>query len=131
MKKTIISLMLISLVYSIVNTLAWQDIMTFPGNYIKFECLLLLFWSFNLFIEFLDRPTKENVFNNSVYIICIAVIWFNLISYLFFELFNSYVERKIPTDSIRMVHYVSNYIYYGLLLFAMLIKNTPDLYEQK
>jgi len=130
-KKTVMPLLLLLLLYSILNTMLWQDMMTFPGNFIKFECLVLLFWSFSLFIEFLDRPSKEEVFGDSVYVICIAVIWFNLISYVFFELFNSYIEQNIATDSLRTIHHLSNYIYYSLLLIAMLLGNKPTVYEQK
>jgi hypothetical protein len=86
---------------------------------------VLLCWAFALFLEFMERPGDENIFSNSVFIICIAVIWFNLVSFLFFGLFNNYIARNQPDFSLRGVHYFSNYTYYSLLLFAMLL-NRPS-----
>lgn len=123
LKRTIIPLLTMLLLYAVFNTLFLQNLTHFPGNFIKFEGLFLLFGAFNLFIEFLDRPADENIFNNKVFIISICVIWFNLTSYLFFELFNFFVDHKIPTDSIRAVNYFASYTYYSLLAVAMFLKD--------
>ncbi len=108
--------------FSIINALFWQSFTTFPSNVIKFECILLLAWSFLLFFEFLDAPNNLNIFRNSSFLICIAVIWFNLVSYLFFGLFNYYISKPKPEFSIRTIHLFSNYTYYSILLVSMCIR---------
>ena len=129
-RNTIIFLSGLFICCSILSSFLWQKIHVFPGDIIKFETLILLSWSFFLFVEFLDKPGDENIFINPAFILTVAVIWFNLISFLFFDLFNFFLINKIPTDSIRAVHYFSNYVYYLLLVIAMLLKDKNQLSER-
>jgi len=122
LRRTVIPLSILLLASSILNTIFLQNTDIFPGNFVKLECIVLLFWSFCLFFEFIDKPISDSIFNDSRFIICIAVIWFNLVSYLFFVLFNYYVTQPKPVFSIRGIHYFSNYTYYSLLLLAMFLK---------
>ncbi len=122
-KTIIVRLSFLFIICSMLSSFLWQKIQVFPGDIIKFETLLLLLWAFHLFLEFLDKPTGENIFINPVFILTIAVIWFNLISFLFFDFFNFFLTSKIPTSSLRAVHYFSNYVYYLLLFIAMLLKD--------
>ncbi len=129
-KRSVIILTTIFIVCSILNSLYLQGLTVFPGNFIKFQTLLLLLWSSNLFIEYLDKPAGQNIFSDPVFLIAIAVIWFNLVSFSFFDFFSIFLIKKIPTDSIRAVHYFSNFLYYTLIAIAMLIKNKQILREQ-
>jgi hypothetical protein len=124
-KKTILPVWTILFLFAILNSLWIQGLHTFPGNFTKLEGVIILFWSFCLFFDFLDLPAKENVFRKSNFIICIAVMWFNLVSYLFFGLFNYYIANQELVRSIWKVHLFSNYTYYTLLLTAMFL-NAED-----
>lgn len=117
--------------FSVLNTILWQGLWTFPGNFAKFECLFLLFFAVHQFIDFLDRPSWENILGDSVFVICIAIIWFNLISFIFYVLFNLFLHFRIPTDTIRAVLVFANYIYYSLLLFAMFLKTKTKPYGRQ
>lgn len=121
-KRTVIPVSVLLLLFSVVNTLWIQHLNTFPGNVTKLESIAVLFWSFCLFFEFLDLPARENIFRKSTFIICVAAMWFNLVSYLFFELFNYYASTRQLLLSIWNIHLFSNYTYYTLLLAAMFLK---------
>jgi hypothetical protein len=126
-KRLVIPLLSLLILFSVLNTLLWQPLNTNPWNFIKFESLFLLFFSANVFIELLDRPACENIFRNSVFIVCIGIIWFVLTSFEFFNFFNFYVQKNIPKESIRAISYFSNYIYYTLLLIAMFLNSKTQI----
>jgi hypothetical protein len=121
-RKTVLPLWVALFLFSILNTLFIQPVNVFPGNLTKLESVVIMFWSFCLFSEFLDLPGQENIFLKSNFIICVAVMWFNLVSYLFFGLFNYYVSAPQLLHSVWSIHLFSNYTYYSLLLTAMLLK---------
>lgn len=129
-KTSLLILTAIFIIGSFLNSLYLQELTVFPGNFIKFQTLILLLWSGNLFIEYLDKPTAQNIFTDPVFLTTIAVIWFNLVSFSFFDFFNIFLIKKIPTDSIRAVHYFSNYLYYSLIAVAMIVKSKQILREQ-
>ena len=129
-KRSLLMLTTIFIAGSFLNSIYLQALTVFPGNFIKFQTLILLLWSGNLFIEYLDRPAGQNIFTDPIFLTTIAVIWFNLVSFSFFDFFNIFLIKKIPTDSIRAVHYFSNYLYYSLIVVAMLVKNKQILREQ-
>jgi len=124
-KKTVVPLLVLLILFGVFNTIYLQGLTVFPANFLRFETVLLLFWSFALFTAFLDRPSREHIFSSSLFVACVAVMWFNLTSFLFFQLFNFYIAQHIPTDAIRNINYFSNYTYYSLLLVAMCLNETP------
>lgn len=130
-KVLVIPLLAILILFSAFNSWLWQPLHTNPWNFVKFESLYLLFFSTNIFIELLDRPAHENVFRDSVFIICVGIIWFVLTSFQFFNFFNFYVQKKIPKESIRAISYFSNYVYYTLLLIAMFLNSKTQTNEYK
>ncbi len=130
-KKTVFPLWGLLFLFALLNTLFIQPVNTFPGNFTKLESVVVMFWSFCLFSEFLDLPARNNIFGSSNFMICVAVMWFNLVSYLFFGLFNNYVSNPQLIRSVWSIHLFSNYTYYSLLLTAMLLKAEAPAYEQQ
>jgi hypothetical protein len=128
-KKVVLSssigLILFSLVYSLV-----YGIMRFPGFFLIPETLVLITWGSLLFIQMLDMPAGQNIFKNPVFIIATAVIWFNLFSFIFFLLYNYLVKNNLSTDSLRMIHFFSNYIYYILLFIAISLTRSDNKHER-
>jgi multisubunit Na+/H+ antiporter MnhG subunit len=124
-KKTVLPLTAFMLMFTLVNSIFWQGLMKFPDKFTKLECLVLIFWSFCLFIEFLERPGKENIFKDRRFIICIAVLWFNLVSFPFFDFINLSIKKEVAGRWVDNVHYFSNYTYYTMLFLAMLLKQKP------
>lgn len=129
-RRTVLPVCLLLLVFAVLNTLLMQGWNTFPGNFTRLESIAVLFWSFCLFFEFLDLPARENILLKSTFVICVAAMWFNLVSYLFFELFNYYVSTPQLLKSVWKIHLFSNYTYYTLLLAAMFLKADRPAYEQ-
>lgn len=128
-RRTVFPLWLLLFCFALLNSWKIQPLHTFPGNFTRLESIVFLFWSFCFFMELLDLPARENVFRKSTFIICVAVMWFNLVSYLFFELFNDYMSSPQLLRSIWKIHLFSNYTYYSLLLAAMFLKADTPAYE--
>ncbi len=130
--KTAIFLFSATLVlFSMINTFFWQGLKIFPENVLRMETIFLIFCSICLFIEMLDRPSGENIFKNPFFIVAIGVLWFNLVSFIFFESHNFFLKNKIPAHSIRTIHYISNYVYYLIILAAILLSKQFYSVERK
>ena len=106
-------------IFSVMNTLFWEGLKTFPGNFLNVETLFLFVGGFMLFIEMLDYPSSVNLFKQPVFIIGVSLIWFNMISFIFFLLFRTFLDNNISVVSLKTIHYISNILYYGLLLTAV------------
>lgn len=120
-KRTVMPVLIALLIFASVNSLFFQGFDTLPDYFITFECIALLFWSAYLFIQFLDRPGHENIFSNSIFIICIALIWYNMVDFIFFNQYENY-SGSTPYSA-RAVHYFANYTYYTLILIALSIRS--------
>ena len=107
-------------VFLIFNTIFLQPILTLPDNGFKMMTLFNLIWGAVLFIQMLDLPAKENIFKNSFFLVALGVVWFNIISSLYFFLSAFLVRNNISSTFINSMHYYSNYVYYIILIFAML-----------
>ncbi|MBC7935792.1 MAG: hypothetical protein H7Y86_10620 [Rhizobacter sp.] len=75
-----------------------------------------------LLMQTLDLSSKENIFTNSFFLIALAVVWFNMISSLNFFLYDFMKVHKPARQIINQIHWYSNYIYYSILLLAMLFQ---------
>lgn len=130
--RVIISILALALIlFSIVNSILWEGLKIFPENVLRMECIFLILGGASLFIEKLDEPSSENIFKNPLFIISVAVLWFNLISFIFFESHNFFLRNKIPAHSIRTIHYISNYVYYLIILVAILLSKQFYTVERK
>jgi hypothetical protein len=130
--KRIISPLSAALIFfSIINSVLLEGLRTFPENILRLESVFLIFCGVCLFIEKLDEPSEQNLFKSPVFIISIAVLWFNLISFIFFESYNFFLRNKIPSQSIRTIHYISNYVYYLIILVAIILSKQFYTVERK
>jgi len=119
------------ILFSIINTLFWQGLKIFPENVLRIQTIFMIFCSMCLFIEMMDRPSGENIFKNPFFIITIGVLWFNLLSFIFFQSHNFFLKNKIPAYSLRTIQYISNYVYYLIILVAILISKQFNTVERK
>ncbi len=132
MLKRIILITSIGMVlFSIFVTLLFQNIYVFPSIFLNVETFILIIWSVLLFIEILDSPSERNIFKDPVFIITIGILWFNLFSFIFFLLHNYLVKNDISVRSITLLHFFSNYIYYLLILVALIVIRFSSSYERK
>jgi hypothetical protein len=119
MKNTVKWVVAGMLIFAACNTLFFQPLKTFPDNFIKLETMLFIVWAAYLFIQQLDIPAEINIFKSSLFIVSVAVLWFNLMSFLFFLLYAYMVSYGLSTTNINTMHYFSNYFYYILLFIAV------------
>jgi hypothetical protein len=106
--------------FSLINTIFIQNILTFPGNFTNSITLIYIFFSASLFLQQLELPSSENIFKNPVFIIATAILWFNIVSFLFFLLYDFAKTYKLDMSYMNNIHYFSNIVYYLLLLSAMI-----------
>jgi len=118
------------ILFAIISTIFIEGIMEFPTVFLNVETLVLILWSALLFIQKLDAPSDENVFKNPVFVISIGVLWFNLFSFVFFLLYSYMLTNKISIKTISLLHFFSNYIYYGLILVAFIMYRSSSRYER-
>ncbi len=119
LKSSVPYTLAVFMVFAIFNTIFLQGLNDYPSNFIIGETLLLIVWSTYLFIEKLDVPAHINVFKDPVFITSIAIICFNLFSFVFFLLLTYFQKHKIDQySSITRLLYFANVIYYLLLIIA-------------
>ena len=126
-KKSIPWTLGIVLLFSIINTLFFQPLKTMPDNFMKVATLVNIIWAGLLFMQQLDVPARENIFKNPLFIIALAVMWFNIISSFYFILYGFMVKYKLSSHYVHQIHYFSNLVYYLLFFVAMLLlKPSPN-----
>lgn len=119
LKKLVPYIIAAGVVFTILNTSFLQSWDQYPTNFIVFETLLLIAWATMLFVEKLDAPGNVNIFKDPVFITAVAILSFNLFSFIFFLLTNYFIKHKIDMfASIYKILYFANIIYYGLLVVA-------------
>ncbi len=109
------------IVFAIVNAIFFQPLNTFPDNVSKVTSFFCIVWAAVLFVQHLDLSSEENIFKNPVFITAIAILWFNIISLSFFLLYPFMTKHNLPSKSVFMIHYFSNYVYYLLLLLSIVL----------
>lgn len=120
-KKSIPWTLGIVLLFSIINTLFFQPLKTLPDNFMKVATLVNIIWAGLLFMQQLDVPARENIFKNPLFIVALAVMWFNIISSFYFILYGFMVKYKLSSYYVHQIHYFSNLVYYLLFFVAMLL----------
>jgi hypothetical protein len=93
-----------------------------PWNVMKAATIFYLVMGGLLLMQTLDLPSKENIFTNTLFLIGLAIVWFNMISSLNFFLYDFMRVHKPARHIIDYIHWYSNYIYYSILLLAMLFQ---------
>ncbi|MES2894023.1 MAG: hypothetical protein V4725_18530 [Bacteroidota bacterium] len=120
-KRLILWVTMSMLLFATLNSIFLQPLNTFPGNFIQVETMLLILLGSYLFILRLDAPSELSIFKDPMFITAIALIWFNLVSFLFFLLYAYMAKHNLPVRTLRTIHLFSNYVYYLLLLLAILL----------
>jgi hypothetical protein len=119
LKRSVPYAVLAAILFSLINSLYIQTLHQNPTNFILVETFLLIIWSTMLFIEKLDSPPSLNVFRDPAFITAVAVLCFNLFSFIFFLLTNYFQKHKINQfTSIYKILYFAVIVYYGLLVIA-------------
>ena len=130
-KKTIPWTVAALLLFAIVNAIFFQPLKSFPDNVSKGTTFFYIVWAALLFIQHLDNAAAENIFKNPVFIATIAIMWFNIISLSFFLLYPFMTKHNLPTASVNIIHYFSNYVYYLLLILSIYLAKVQTNHDRK
>ena len=122
-KTTVICLTASLTIYSILDSIFVQGFSNFPDTFLSIQSIILICFGSFLFFEKLDTSTNNNIFIDSEFLIALAVIWFYLISFLFFYFHRFSLSKTLSKTTLRTVNYTSNYVYYLLILFAVILKS--------
>lgn len=107
--------------YSIINSFITGLFVT-PSHVLQAATIFYLILGALLLVQMLDMPSKENIFTHTLFLIALAVVWFNMISSLNFFLFDLRRHHKPTGQFIGKIHWYSNYIYYSILMIAMIFQ---------
>ena len=117
-KKIVLWLTAGMLIFAVINSVFLQPLKTFPDNFLKLETTLFILWGGYLFMRRLDTPSHISIFKDPLFVIAVAILWFNLLSFSFF-LLQAYVGAEQLAFRLISIHLISNYIYYLLLSIAI------------
>lgn len=127
-KKATLYLAMAMLLYGFINTAFLQNTKTFPSNFLVVSNLILIVLSVNLFLQKLDSvSTKVNIFKEPVFLIAVAILCFNVFSFIFFLLNNYMLENNIESKHLVYTLLFANFLYYTLLLLAITFSTKNNL----
>lgn len=122
LKKMTVWVVASCILFTMVNSIFFQNIHENPSNFLLLETFVLIILSVILFIEKLDYDYPENIFWNPAFICSLAILSFNIFSFVWFLLIDYFRKHHIDYyKSISRINYFSNILYYGLLLFAVIL----------
>jgi hypothetical protein len=124
-RKMIFISFLSLLLFSIINSIFFQKIMTFNSNVDLMKIPITLIISFAAIWDHLRKPISGNFYIDPYLIILIGILWFNITSFFFFIAHNYFVGNNIPTKTIGLIQYISNMVYYFIFLIAIVIFKKP------
>ncbi len=122
-KNAVFVVSIVLILYAFVDSIFLTGLYKFPDTFLSIQSIIFICFGILLFFEKLDTPTQENIFKDPIFIISLSVIWFYLISFLFFSFHQFTLSNKISIGTLRIINYSSNYSYYTLLLFAILLQS--------
>jgi hypothetical protein len=132
LKKIVPYILGIAVCFAVVNVIFLQPMTEYPSNFIILENSLLIIGATFLFIEKLDAPAKQNVFRDPVFIISVAILCFNIFSFIYFLLTNYFSKHKIDQfGSIYRILYFANIIYYALIVLAISFSLKKNMQVEK
>lgn len=106
------------IVMSLLNSMFVQSIFKFPDNTLRVQSACFIALGFLLVAQKIDEPSKNNILKDPVFMVAVGVIWFNLISFIFFNFHQALVKNILSLDLMRIINYVSNYVFYLILLYS-------------
>lgn len=121
-RKIVVTFSIVLFLFAIINTVFIQGLRQWPDNLLMVETIVLFFFASSLFKQELEQPSSVNLFTSPVFIISIASIWFNLTYFITFQFWDFFVKNDIPNQSLRLISYFSNYLYYLLILTALILE---------
>jgi hypothetical protein len=92
---------------------------------------LMIAWSAVLMIQMLDAPGSQNLFKEPIFLINIAILWFNLFSFAYFALRNYMIAQHISTTALSQILLIANYVFYSIILLAMIFNFIQNKHESR
>lgn len=121
-RNVVIVLSILLMAWGISNSIFLQTLDQFPDNLLLAETIVLFFFASTLFKQQLDLPSKQKLFYSPVFLIAVASIWFNLTYFITFQFWNFFVKNNIPISTLRLTGYISNYLYYLIIIISFILE---------
>jgi hypothetical protein len=91
----------------------------------------MIAWSAVLMIQMLDATGSQNLFKEPIFLINIAILWFNLFSFAYFALRNYMRAQNISTTALSQILLTANYVFYSIVLLAMIFNFIQNKHESR
>ena len=127
-KKIVFYTFLFLELFSVINSSFFQHLMEFNSNIDLVKTLFAILLGFIILLEKMKGPFNNDSILDSEMIILIAILWFNITSFIFFMAYNYFVKNLISTKELGIIQFTSNIIYYFLFLLSLLKFKEP-VYE--
>jgi hypothetical protein len=122
---------IILVIFSVINSIAFQSLYEMPDNVLKVQSFAFIIFSFFLFLQKIDDPTNTNIFKDPIFLATVALLWFSIIWFIFIN-FHRYLATKVVSRStLKIVNYVSNYVYYLTLLVAVILSRKSKRHDNQ
>lgn len=82
-----------------------------------------------LFYQIIEQSKYNRLINDPVFIITVAILWFNLVGFVFLNFHNLSVIKNTSITTLRLINYISNYFYYILILVGLLVSALTKRHE--
>jgi hypothetical protein len=119
LKRLILFSIVVFVILSVLNSLFLQTWLMLNSNADLMKTLLTSTFSFFVLLEQIKQSAKSRKLLNAHIILILAVLWFNLQSFFFFAFHNYFLSKKVKMLYMYDIHYVSNIIYYILIVVAI------------
>lgn len=129
-KKIVKYSAVILIIFSLLNSIFFQNIFSMPSNAFLAQNIMLIIWCILLYFEILEWPSQINIYKNSTFWATVALLFFHFLSFAFYLTYNFFLDAKLKISIIQRIHLISNYIFYGLLSFSVLLNSPPIKSEQ-
>jgi hypothetical protein len=114
-KYTFVGLIL----WSVLNSLFLQGFYEFNSNIDIIKMPATFCIASIIVFEMLEPSEQDNSIFTSEMIIIISVLWFNIAAFIFYVSYNYLLKSGVDKKTLNLVHFVSNIVYYLLLLVAV------------
>jgi hypothetical protein len=104
---------------SFLASVIFLGVMSYPTYNMLMQNFLFTALGFMLFMDKLDESVHKNIFLNPEFILSVSLVWFNLISFVFIAFHDLMLQRLMLGPYMRLINYVSNYVFYLLILYGI------------
>jgi len=121
LREQITGAFLVLLVFSVINSLFIQTLMELNSYVDIVKSPVAAFFAVIILWEKMNQPVRGPFLIEPDVLVLIAILWFNLSSFMFFLAYELLIREGISTYKLGVIHEISNHLYYTLFCVALLL----------